>query len=127
VDDEADMLDFLERVFRHDYQVLRAQSAEEALQILASSAVDILVTDQKMPRMTGVQLLEAVGSRHPNLVKVLISGYTDVPDIQRAVERCHIHQYVVKPVDSRRLRQAVEEALARRSTDDWVFTLGKER
>ncbi|HJZ85628.1 MAG TPA: response regulator [Polyangia bacterium] len=127
VDDEPDMLDFLERVFRHEYDVLRAQSGEEALQALAQAEVDILLTDQKMPRMTGIQLLEAIKDRHPDLVRVLISGYTDVPDIQHAVERCQIHQYVVKPVDSDRLRQAVREACERRTTSDWTFTLGRER
>src|SRR5215831_7042638 len=100
VDDEPDMLDFLERVFRHEYDVLRAQSGGEALQALAQAEVDILLTDQKMPRMTGIQL---------------------------AVERCQIHQYVVKPVDSDRLRQAVREACERRTTSDWTFTLGRER
>src|SRR5262249_38468549 len=127
VDDEPDMLDFLERVFRHDYEVVRAQSAEEALSVLERGSVDILLTDQKMPRMTGIQLLERIREHHPNLVRVLISGYTEVPDIQRAVERCQIHQYVVKPVDSERLKAAVREACERRSTDDWTFTLGKER
>jgi len=127
VDDEPDMLDFLERVFRHEYDVLRAQSGEEALQALAQAEVDILLTDQKMPRMTGIQLLEAIKDRHPDLVRVLISGYTDVLDIQHAVERCQIHQYVVKPVDSDRLRQAVREACERRTTSDWTFTLGRER
>lgn len=127
VDDEPDMLDFLERVFRHDYTVLRAGSAEEAIEVLASGPVDILITDQKMPRMTGVQLLERIKDQYPELVKVLVSGYTDVPDIQQAVERCQIHQYVVKPVDSEKLKEAVKEACERRRTGDWTFSLGKER
>jgi YesN/AraC family two-component response regulator len=127
VDDEPDMLDFLERVFRHEYTVLRAQSGEEAIEVLASVPVDILITDQKMPRMTGVQLLERVKDKYPSLIKVLVSGYTDVPDIHQAVERCRIHQYVVKPVDSERLKEAVREACDAHSTGDWTFTLGKER
>jgi two-component system, NtrC family, response regulator HupR/HoxA len=127
VDDEPDMLDFLERVFRSEYEVLRAGSGEEALAVLDQSAVDIIVTDQKMPRITGVQLLERIRDRFPQLVKVLVSGYTDVPDIQRAVEQCHIHQYVVKPVDSERLREAVREATARQASGDWSFSLGKAR
>ena len=127
VDDEPDMLDFLERVFRHDYTVLRAGSGEEALEVLASNTVDILITDQKMPRMTGVQLLERIKDKYPGLVKILVSGYTDVPDIQQAVERCQIHQYVVKPVDSDKLKEAVREACERRKTGEWTFSLGKDR
>jgi YesN/AraC family two-component response regulator len=127
VDDEPDMLDFLERVLRSDYNVIRAQSAEEALEVLAQNPIDILLTDQKMPRMTGVQLLESIRDRYPRMIKVLISGYTDVPDIQRAVERCQIHHYVVKPVDSQRLKEAVREACERREPGDWTFALGTER
>jgi adenylate cyclase len=116
VDDEPDMLDFFERVFRNEYEVLRAKSGEEALALLAQGDVDIIVTDQKMPRMSGVQLLEQLGNRFPGLVKVLVSGYTDVPDIQRAAERCHIHQHVVKPIDSDGLREAVRVAMARQAS-----------
>ncbi|HEY3359599.1 MAG TPA: response regulator [Polyangia bacterium] len=125
VDDEPDMLDFLERVFRGEYEVVRAGSGDEALALLEAGGIDIIVTDQKMPRMTGVQLLEKIGDRMPGLIKVLVSGYTDVPDIQKAVEECHIHQYVVKPVDSERLREAVHEATERQASGDWSFSLGK--
>jgi DNA-binding NtrC family response regulator len=114
VDDEPDMLDFLERVFRTEYEVVRASGAEEALSHLAAKKFDVLVTDQKMPHMSGIELLEKIGEKHADqdLVKVLLSGFTDVPEIQRAVERCGIHNYVVKPVDSERLHEAVAEAIA---------------
>ena len=117
VDDEPDMLDFLERVFRSEYEIVRANGAEEALATLQGAAgrFDVLVTDQKMPAMTGIELLERIADGtagpHDALVKVLLSGFTDVPEIQRAVERCGIHAYVVKPVDSERLHEAVKEAI----------------
>ena len=108
------MLDFLERVFRADFAVTRCNSADEALAHLqAGEAYDVLVTDQKMPRMTGVELLEAIRESHTHLVKILLSGFTDLPEIQRAIERCGIAAYVVKPVDSERLRAAVAEAIGR--------------
>jgi DNA-binding NtrC family response regulator len=112
VDDEPDMLDFLERVFRSDYSVTRANNADEALQVLNAGGIQVLVTDQKMPRVTGVELLESIRDSHPSLVKILLSGFTDLPEIQRAIERCGIHAYVVKPVDSERLRAAVAEAVS---------------
>ena len=116
VDDEPDMLDFLERVFRSEYEIVRANGAEEALATLQQGHFDVLVTDQKMPAMTGIELLERVANgtagAHEGLVKVLLSGFTDVPEIQRAVERCGIHAYVVKPADSERLHEAVKEAIA---------------
>jgi len=112
VDDEPDMLDFLERVFRGEYDVVRANGAEEALAALAADRFDVLVTDQKMPGVSGVELLERIADSQPQLVKVLLSGFTDVPEIQRAVDRCGIHNYVVKPVDSDRLHEALAEAIA---------------
>src|SRR5512143_1508231 len=93
VDDEPDMLDFLERVFRSDYLVVRAASAEEALDELGKAKSSLVITDQKMPHTTGVELLERIGERYPSLVKVLLSGFTEVPEIQRAVERGGIHNY----------------------------------
>jgi adenylate cyclase len=113
VDDEPDMLDFLERVFRAEYTVVRASSAEEALDELGKHKFTLVITDQKMPHITGVELLERIGERYPFLVKVLLSGFTEVPEIERAVERGGIHNYVVKPVDSEKLRAAVAEAIER--------------
>ena len=113
VDDEPDMLDFLERVFRNEYLITRAASADEALQELGRQKFALVITDQKMPHLTGVELLERIGERYPFLVKVLLSGFTEVPEIQRAVDRGGIHNYVVKPVDSEKLRAAVREAIDR--------------
>ena len=113
VDDEPDMLDFMERVFRSEYEVVRASSGEEALRLLGQKKFAVVITDQKMPQMTGVELLERIGQRLPSLVKVLLSGFTDVPEIERAMDRAGIHNYVVKPIDSEKLRAAVKEAIER--------------
>lgn len=113
VDDEPDMLDFMQRVFRSEYEVVRASSGEEALRLLGQKKFAVVITDQKMPQMTGVELLERIGSRLPYLVKVLLSGFTDVPEIERAMDRAGIHNYVVKPIDSEKLRAAVKEAIER--------------
>jgi adenylate cyclase len=110
VDDEPDMLDFLERVFRRSYDVVRASCAEEALRFLAAGEFELLITDQKMPRISGVQLLESLGDRYPTMVRVLISGYHEMPEVQRAAETCRIHNYILKPVDSKKLVEAVEQA-----------------
>jgi DNA-binding NtrC family response regulator len=112
VDDETDMLDFLERVLRARFCVTRTSSPEDALALLKSGEYEVLVTDQKMPRMTGLELLERIGDRYPTLVKILISGFAEMPEIKRAVDRRSIHNYVVKPVDGERLLTAIEEAYA---------------
>lgn len=110
VDDEPDMLDFLERVLRRQFTVSRASSAEDALERLASTPYEVLLTDQKMPRVSGLEMLERIRDLYPTMVRVLISGFTDVPDIQRAIDRCGIHNYILKPVDSQRLLEAVAQA-----------------
>ena len=110
VDDEPDMLDFLERVLRRRFAVTRTQSAETALEHLAAESYEVLVTDQKMPRLSGLELLERIRSSYPLLVRVLISGFTEVPEIQRAIQKCAIHNYILKPVDSRKLLRAIDDA-----------------
>jgi adenylate cyclase len=110
VDDEPDMLDFVERVMRRKYEVTRVASADDAIAALDGGTFDVLITDQKMPRMSGLEMLDRLAGRHPRLVRVLLSGFTDMPDIQRAVERATVHAYVLKPVDSQKLLAAVEHA-----------------
>ncbi len=110
VDDEPDMLDFIERVLRRRFTVTRTNSAEKALEYLASGDYEVLITDQKMPKVSGLDLLERIGDQYPSLVRVLLSGFTEVPDIQRAVRECTIHNYILKPVDSRRLLHGIDEA-----------------
>ncbi len=131
VDDEPDILDFLERVFRKEYTIHRAERGDRALEILKETNIDILITDQKMPGMTGLDLLAAISKTLPegdSIVKVLLSGYAEVPEIVKAIQRYGIHQYVVKPIDSKRLRQAVVEAKKRcmSASGDWVLTRGTD-
>ena len=120
VDDEPDILDFLERVFRKQYTVLRANDASQALSELESAAVQVLVTDQRMPGQSGLELLERVAADHPETTRLLLSGFSDLPEITAAAESGLVHAYVVKPVDSMRLREAVTEAEARHREGDWT-------
>lgn len=110
VDDEPDMLDFIERVTRRRFEVTRCANGEDALALLAEREFDVLVTDHKMPRMTGLELLERLGDRYPRMVRVLLSGYTDVPDVHRAGATGRVHHYVLKPVDSRALLAGIDHA-----------------
>lgn len=110
VDDEPDMLDFLQRVLRRRFEVHRCSSAEIALEKLTERNFDVLITDQKMPKVSGIELLETAATDHPDMLRILISGYTELPTIQRAIEKCRIHNYILKPVDSRKLLSAVEKA-----------------
>ncbi len=119
VDDEPDILDFLERVFRRQYRVLRAADAEQAEALMAQEAPRVLVSDQRMPGRSGLELLERVSRSHPDTTRILLSGFSDLPEITQATESGIVHAYVVKPVDSKRLREAVQEARERHDKGDW--------
>jgi DNA-binding NtrC family response regulator len=110
IDDEPDMLEFVERVTRRRYEVTSCSSADEALAALPEATFDVLITDQKMPRVSGLELLERIAGQYPGMVRLLLSGFTDLPALQRAVERGHVHAYVLKPVDSQRLLAAIDQA-----------------
>ena len=110
VDDEPDMLDFIERATRRTYEVVRCANGEAALAMLATSRFDLMVTDHKMPRLTGLELLDRIGALYPEMTRVLLSGYAELPDVQRAAATGRVHHYVVKPVDSRTLLAGLAHA-----------------
>jgi adenylate cyclase len=116
VDDEKDMLDFLERVFRREYAVSRAQSVDEAEALLKASAFDVVITDRRMPRRGGLELLEILASRRPETIRILLTGYGDslVNETVRQWEL--VDAWISKPIDSAALREAIEEAIARRGS-----------
>jgi DNA-binding NtrC family response regulator len=120
VDDEPDILDFLERALRRRYQVTRFSDPAAALAAVTVSAFDVLITDQKMPGVSGLELLEVVARLHPDTVRVLISGFTDVPEIAQAVARSRIHNFVLKPIDSEQLVEAIDTATRRANAADQV-------
>lgn len=112
VDDESDNLDALERIFRKRYHFLRASSGAEALTLLASHArVDVIISDQRMPQMTGVEFLEKTLLTHPKTVRILLTGYTDIDSIIAAVNQGHIFRYLTKPWDTTDLSNSVEQAM----------------
>ncbi len=115
VDDEGDMLDFLERVFRREYEVLRASSVEEAEQALSGGPVDVVITDRRMPRRSGLELLEIIANRHPKTVRVLLTGYADSIVDEKITQWKLVDAWVSKPIDSAALRAAINDAIARRA------------
>lgn len=109
VDDEPKVLEGLRRMlypYRNEWQMVFVSSAGEALQQLAQSAFDVLVTDVRMPQMSGIELLSQVVERHPQVVRMVLSGMADkevtLPSVMLA------HQYLDKPCDAATLRAAVE-------------------
>ncbi len=113
VDDEPRVLDGLRRMlypYRGDWDMVFVSSGAEALQQLAESEFDVLMTDVRMPQMTGIELLAEVAQRYPHVVRMVLSGTADQEMTLRSVTLAH--QYLVKPCDAKTLRDKVEHALS---------------
>lgn len=115
VDDERKILDGLQRMLRtlrHEWDMAFAVSGPEALEILDSGHFDIIVSDMRMPGMDGSQLLTQVRERHPEIIRIILSGYSDRETILRSVRVAH--QYLNKPCDAETLRSTIARAGALR-------------
>ncbi|MDB4968931.1 MAG: response regulator receiver protein [Myxococcales bacterium] len=115
VDDEPDMLDFLDRVFRREYEVLRAQSVEEALSRFEEGLFDVIVTDRRMPRRSGLELLEIAAQKQPQAVRVLLTGYADSLVDEKVAQWRLVDAWVSKPIDAAALKQSIAAAIQKRS------------
>lgn len=111
VDDELANLQKLQRTFVGQYNVHLAKSGEEALDILQKAPIDAIITDQKMPNMTGIEFLELSQKSHPNIVRIVLTGFTDVDDLIAAINTGKVHKYITKPWEPGDLRLAVQDAL----------------
>ncbi len=111
VDDEAANLQKLKRTFVEDCLVLEASSGEEALEILRQREVSAIITDQRMPGMTGVELLQKSREFQPDAVRVVLTGYTEVEDLMDAINEGRVHRYITKPWEPMAVRQTVQQQL----------------
>jgi len=114
VDDEPANLHKLQRALVSRYDVYSANSAKEALDILDNTGIDAIITDQKMPDMTGIELLEISQKSYPHLVRIILTGYTDVEDLIAAINTGKVHKYITKPWEPETLLLALQDALEKR-------------
>jgi response regulator RpfG family c-di-GMP phosphodiesterase len=114
VDDDENVVASLMRLLRRDgYQILRANSGKEGLALLASNTVGVIISDQRMPEMTGVEFLSQVKETYPDTVRIVLSGYTELNSVTDAINRGAIYKFLTKPWDDDLLRANVEEAFRR--------------
>ena len=111
VDDEPVNLRTLERLFRRDYQLVTAQSGAEALTLLQHHDVALLISDQRMPEMTGIELMKNTVTLRPQMAKILLTGYTDVSALIEAINCGLVYRYLTKPWNNDELRVEVSRAL----------------
>lgn len=110
VDDEERIVKLLKVMFRSTYQVHTATSGREALAILESHPIDVIISDQRMPEMVGIELLAQVCKRWPRTVRILLTGYSDLVAIIGAVNEGEVFRFLNKPWNQDELRQVIAEA-----------------
>ena len=111
VDDESANLRALERLFRTDYDVLTAGSGADALSLLEHHDFALLIADQRMPEMSGVELMQRTARLRPHMVRILLTGYTDVDSLIEAINTGHVYKYITKPWNNDELLLTVARAL----------------
>src|SRR5215470_17144717 len=113
VDDEQDNLDAFRFNFRKTFDILTATSGPEALTILDNKDVAVVVTDQRMPKMTGVELLREVRQRQPDSVGIILTAFTDVDVLIEAINLGQVYRYITKPWDAKEVRGVLQYAIER--------------
>lgn len=118
VDDEPNILSSLRRLFRtQGYDVLVANSGAEGLSLLETEAVDLVISDMRMPVMDGTAFLEKVRSKWPETIRLLLTGYADIQSIIDAINRGEIYRYITKPWDDQDIQLIVKHALERKELE----------
>lgn len=114
VDDEPNILSSLKRgLHKEDYNKIFVGSGKEAIETIKRNKIEVLVTDMRMPEMTGLELMKIVEESNPDIVKIVLSGYTQLPQILATVNQVNIYKFITKPWDleadfKRIIREAIE-------------------
>ena len=111
VDDEENILSALTRLLRREgYNILRATSGTAGLELLRGQEVAVIISDQRMPEMTGVEFLSKVKELYPNTVRIVLSGYTDLNSVTDAINQGAVYKFLTKPWDDALLLKNIREA-----------------
>jgi DNA-binding NtrC family response regulator len=130
VDDEPQNLNLFRSFFEQQYTVHTAESGPEALRILGESDIQVLLADQRMPGINGIQLLETVAKEYPETVRVLVTGYADIDVVIDAINRGAVYRYLNKPWDVDEVQATIRNALEvyelRRKNQTLIDSLDKQ-
>jgi response regulator RpfG family c-di-GMP phosphodiesterase len=111
VDDEENILRSLDRLLRQDgYEILMAKSGDAGLGMLRDHQVGVIISDQRMPGMTGVEFLSQVKELYPRTVRIVLSGYTELKAVTDAINKGAIYKFLTKPWEDELLRENIREA-----------------
>lgn len=113
VDDEVNNLQLLKRTLRGKYNILTATNGKEGLEVLENNLdkISLIVSDHKMPVMEGTEFLEKANELSPDVIKILLTGFSDIEILMDAVNKCNLFQYMLKPFDPEELQQVIETGI----------------
>lgn len=110
VDDEEDNLTVFKSTFRREFTIHLAKSGAEGMEILKNNDIQLIITDQRMPGMTGIQFLESVIPDHPDCIRMILTGFSDVEAIIEAINKGRVYRYITKPWNKDELHQTINKA-----------------
>lgn len=110
VDDEEDNLTVFKSTFRREFKIHLAKSGAEGMEILKNNEVQLIITDQRMPEMTGIQFLESVIPDYPDCIRMILTGFSDVEAIIEAINKGRVYRYITKPWNKDELRLTINNA-----------------
>jgi response regulator RpfG family c-di-GMP phosphodiesterase len=111
IDDEVKNLEAFFASYRRSYNIFITESTEEGRKILDEEDIQIVITDQRMPKMTGVEFLESILEVHPHPVRVLLTGYSDIDAVIGAINKGNIYRYIQKPWNDTDLKMNLDKCL----------------
>lgn len=113
VDDEESIIDGIQRLFfREPYGIFATTDIQKAKDALAREKIRVFVSDQRMPAMPGVKLLEEVKASHPEVIRILFTGYTDFPTVEEAINKGEIYRFISKPWETTELLTTIRQAIS---------------
>lgn len=110
VDDEVNNLRSFKATFRREFDVYLAETAAEGFEILKEQSVQIIISDQRMPEMTGVEFFEKLTEDNPEPIRILLTGYSDIDAVIGAINKGRVYHYITKPWDERYLRNIINNS-----------------
>ncbi len=112
VDDEKNILNSIKRLLRkEDYQLITASSAKEGLKILAKEDISLVISDHRMPKTSGTEFLRIVKEQYPDVIRIILTGYTEVDAITESINKGNIYKFLLKPWNDHNLKIEVKNAL----------------
>lgn len=119
IDDEPHNLTSFRASFRRDFNIYTAESAEDGKKILYETDIHVILSDQRMPKMTGIEFFESILDTHPDPIRILITGYTDINAVIDSINRGQVYKYLTKPWNDNDIKNFIIKAHE-------VYTLRKE-